>query len=85
MHLNTSDVLIFTLDNRKARVEEVIQLRTANLNPKKKKNQLQKLLGSGNINSELFFQNTFKGRLRSFGRNSKGHSLFTQLSISRFS
>ncbi len=52
--------------------------------PKKEKNQLQKLLGSGNINSEVFFQNTSKGRLRSFGRNSKGHSLFTQLSISRF-
>lgn len=85
MHLNASEVHIFTLDNCKARVEEVTQLSTVILIPKKEKeNQLQKLLGSGNINSEVFFQNTSKGRLRSFGCNSKGHLLFTLLSISRF-
>lgn len=84
MHLNASEVHIFTLDNCKARVEEVKGGKFEPKKRKKKKNQLQKLLGSGNINSEVFFQNTSEGRLRSFGCNSTGHVLFTLLSISSF-
>lgn len=38
------------------------------------KNQLEKLLGSGRHKFwGIYFKNTSEGRLRSFGRNSKGH------------